>query len=454
MQSANEELLSGSEELQSLNEELETSKEEVQSTNEELTVLNQELFDRNEQLNLSRIYSESIVATTREPLIILDKDLRVKTANKSYYTKFDTNEENTDGRLFYELGNGQWDIPTLRVMLTKILTEERTINDFEIKQFFHNLGERILLLNASQIFRKNNPEQLILLAIEDVTEAKKMEEDQQLFTYELEKTVRERTAELKESNSSLKNSNTNLEQFATIASHDLQEPLRKIRTFSNLLKLRHSNDITEEAKLLISKIDLSAKRMSILIKDLLHFSKVLDTKAAFEKINLNQVLLNVIDEFDLLIQQKKAIVSHDPLPIIDAIPLQMNQLFSNLLNNALKFSKPPLHPVIHITSRFLTLEEVKKLPALMDDISYCEIIFQDNGIGFDKQFSEQMFLIFQRLNSQDDFEGTGIGLALCKGIVVNHHGEIYADSQDSLGTQFHIILPVEQGSKFIPWENQ
>jgi two-component system CheB/CheR fusion protein len=113
-----------------------------------------------------------------------------------------------------------------------------------------------------------------------------------------------------------------------------------------------------------------------------------------------------------------------------------------------------VHPVIHITSRLLTPEEVKKFPALTDEISYCEIIFQDNGIGFDKQFTEQMFQIFQRLNSRDDFEGTGIGLALCKGIVVNHHGEIYADTHKKHGTQFHIILPVEQGSKFIPWKNQ
>jgi two-component system, chemotaxis family, CheB/CheR fusion protein len=444
LQSANEELLSGSEELQSLNEELETSKEEVQSTNEELTVLNHELFDRNEQLNLSRIYAESIVATIREPLIILDRDLRVRTANKSYYIKFNTNEGDTDGKLFYELGNRQWDTPAIRKILAEILKEEKRITGFQMKQTFNIMGERTLLINASQIYRKDNPEQLILLAIEDVTEVKKLEEDQQIFTQELEKKVKERTAELKESNISLRHSNENLNQFATIASHDLQEPLRKVRTFANILNLRHSNDISEEAKVLLSKISLSAERMSVLIKDVLHFSKVLDSKNAFEKINLNEVLQHAIVEFDLLIHQKNAVVSHDPLPLIDAIPLQMNQLFSNLLSNALKFSKPQGHPIIHITSRLLPLEEVKKYAKLSVEISYCEIIFRDNGIGFDQQFSEQMFLIFQRLNSHEDFDGTGIGLALCKGIVVNHHGEIFADSQQGEGTQFHIILPMEQ----------
>ncbi len=444
LQSANEELLSGSEELQSLNEELETSKEELQSTNEELTTLNQELFDRNEQLNLSRIYAESIVATIREPLIILDKYMQVKTANRAYYSKFKTTEEVTEGKIFFTLENGQWNIPDLRTMLENILSEEGKISGFEIKQTFNALGERNLLLNASRIFRKDHSNELILLAIEDITEAKKLETELKLFAHELERQVTERTLSLKEANASLKHSNENLEQFATIASHDLQEPLRKIRTFANLVNQRYSNGITPEAKELLKKISVSAERMSTLIMDVLNFSKVLDSDSRFEQTDLNVILNKVIDDFDLLITQKNAVVSHDQLPVIQAIPLQMNQLFYNLLSNALKFTKPGLSPEITITAGLLPPEELKKHPTLTGKSPYYEIIFADNGIGFNKEFSEQIFLIFQRLNEHERFEGTGIGLALCKKIVINHKGEIYAEAKEHKGARFHVILPASQ----------
>jgi two-component system, chemotaxis family, CheB/CheR fusion protein len=444
LQSANEELLSGSEELQSLNEELETSKEEIQSTNEELTTLNQELFDRNDQLNLSRLYAESIVATVREPLIILDKNMIVKTANRSYYEKFKTTEEETEGKSFFDLENGQWSLPTLRAMLEKVLLKERVISGFEFKQVFSFMGERSLLLNATLFSRESIAEQLVLVAIEDVTDAKRLEAEQKLFTLELERKVVERTVALQDAIASLKHSNENLEQFATIASHDLQEPLRKIMTFANLLNKRHFNEIDNETNELLGKINQSAERMSALIKGVLNFSKVLDTKRKFEKTDLNEILLNVIGDFDLSIVEKKAEIKHDHLPIIDGIPSQINQLFYNLLSNSLKFSVTASSPIITITSRILTSTDVKKQPILNAQANYAEIIFADNGIGFDQQFAEQTFLIFERLNSWERFEGTGIGLALCKRIVLNHQGIIYAESKIGEGAQFHIILPVMQ----------
>ncbi|UAY53092.1 CheR family methyltransferase [Ferruginibacter albus] len=444
LQSANEELLSGSEELQSLNEELETSKEEIQSTNEELTTLNQELFDRNEQLNIARIYAESIIATVREPLIILDKNLVVKSANNSYYKKFRTSEEETEGKSFFEIGDRQWNIPALRSLLDKILYDEKKITSLEINQEFKAIGERIMLLNANRIFIKDNTEQLVLVAIEDVTEIKRIEAEKKDFMGKLEQLVSERTVELETANKLLKHSNENLEQFAAIASHDLQEPLRKIRTFANILNRRHSNEIKGQAKELINKINLSAERMSMLIKDVLNISRIIDSENVFEKTDLNQIMQFVIDDFDLLIKEKTALITYDELPIIEAIPLQINQLFYNLISNALKFSKPRVVPIINITCKNLTSADIKSDDNLNINSSYCEIIFSDNGIGFDKQFSEQIFLIFQRLHSKEQFEGTGIGLALCKKIVVNHHGAIYADSGEREGTQFRVILPLKQ----------
>jgi two-component system CheB/CheR fusion protein len=175
LQSANEELLSGSEELQSLNEELETSKEELQSTNEEIMIVNKELLDRNEQLNNARQYTEGIVNTIRDPLLILDTNLGVKRATSGFYNKFKTSEKETEGKYLYEINDGQWDIPKLRELLEDILPAKKELEDFEVTQVFSRLGKRSMCLNARRI-ENINGEQLILLAIEDITYKKKVEE--------------------------------------------------------------------------------------------------------------------------------------------------------------------------------------------------------------------------------------------------------------------------------------
>ena len=174
LQSANEELLSGSEELQSLNEELETGKEELQSTNEELTVVNQEMLGLNEQITASRDYADAIISTIREPLLVLDKNLRVKTANRSFYKTFHVNEQETEGKLIYDLGNRQWNIPQLRTLLEALLPEKESFFDFEVTHIFTDIGQRTMLLNAREIAREREKgkEKLILLAIEDITKKK------------------------------------------------------------------------------------------------------------------------------------------------------------------------------------------------------------------------------------------------------------------------------------------
>lgn len=174
LQSANEELLSGSEELQSLNEEMETSKEELQSTNEEITVINHELISLNELVTEERNYAEAIVETIHEPILILDKSLKITTANRSFYKTFRVKEEETEGKLIYELGNHQWNIAELRQMLETILPEKEKLVDFEVTHTFENIGERTMLLNAKAIQREDRSKNLILLAMKDITEQKKM----------------------------------------------------------------------------------------------------------------------------------------------------------------------------------------------------------------------------------------------------------------------------------------
>ena len=172
MQSSNEEVVSSNEELQTVNEELETSKEEIESANEELTTTNQELQTRNDLLNESYEFSQAITATIHEAMIVLDKNLRIKSANKSFYRIFGVKEEDTEGMFLFDLGNKQWDIPSLRKFLQEIVPKNFHFHDFEVAHNFPQIGEKIMLLNASRIIQKRHGEELILLSINDVTEVR------------------------------------------------------------------------------------------------------------------------------------------------------------------------------------------------------------------------------------------------------------------------------------------
>ena len=427
LQSANEELLSGSEELQALNEELETAKEELQSTNEELSSLNHELIDRFDQLSLSRKYTEGVFATIRDPLIVLDHKFNIVKATAGFYKKFKLTEQETEGKLLFDLLDKHWDIPPLKQYLENTTSENSSFNDFEITQHFPPpIGSRSLILNGRQIERADG-NKMILLAIEDITDKRKAEES---------------VRALKQVNEDLKHSNLELEQFAGIASHDLQEPLRKIMTFANIIHEKNLG-ISEEAKPYMRKIVASAKRMSGIIRDLLNYTRITDVGQLFLPTNLHSILKNVVNDFELIIKEKNAQVVIQELPVVPAIPLYMNQLFYNLTNNALKFSRKDVAPKIEISSKLLNKKELAELPDLNQRVNYTEITVKDNGIGFDEKYAEQVFDLFQRLGNGNEYPGTGIGLALCRKIVVQHAGKIYVDSVVNEGTTFHIVLPVQ-----------
>jgi signal transduction histidine kinase len=200
-------------------------------------------------------------------------------------------------------------------------------------------------------------------------------------------------------------------------------------------------DDKELAQKYFNKIYTSAKRMSTLINDVLNYSRLSKTGEQFEKTDLNKIVKDVLSDFELLIEQKQAVVTYSDLSVIKGIPLQLHQLFANLISNSLKFSE--VNPQITITARTLSTKEVQKYPRLIDDQPYMQLTFKDNGIGFEQQHADQIFIIFQRLNNQRTYSGTGIGLALCKKIVDHHNGIITAKSEPGLGATFTIILPVE-----------
>lgn len=437
LQSANEELQSSNEEMQSLNEELETSKEELQSTNEELMIVNQELIDKQEQLNAARHFAESIIETIREPLVILDKALCVISANAAFYKIFHVQDHEAEGKSFFELRNHQWENKQLHLLLQKVITEKIKVEDYEVTNNFEDIGTKTILLNARQVINRSNDNELILLAIEDITERKVVQQKMKSFSDDLEKEVKERTSDLMQSN-------MQLNQFVYIASHDLQEPLRKILTFCSRLQEKQKNILPADVKTYLNKIDGAASRMRKLIEELLEYSRLITYDKLFALTDLNVVLENVMNDFDLMIEEKKAKISSNNLPVIQAIPLQMNQLFYNLISNSLKFSQEDTIPVITITSNRLSEKQANKLFNGNTLTTYYEIIFRDNGIGFNQKYAEQIFIVFQRLHQNNEYSGTGIGLSIIKKIIETHHGKIVAEAKENVGATFHIILPAEQ----------
>lgn len=449
LQSANEELLSGSEELQSLNEELETSKEELQSSNEELLQINEELLNKQQQINISRNYTEAIVATLREPIVVLDTNLRIKNINRAFAKKYNIAKEEATGKLLYEIQNHLFDNIDMRAMLEKVLPQKTQLDDYQITVNLLPYGESIMLLNARQVTNETSKEQLILLAIEDITERRIIEKRLQVLSDGFEAKVADRTVDLVTSNkqleSTIKNlndANIQLQEYAYVASHDLQEPLRKILMFISRL-LGMQENISDEALLLLEKISKSSIRMNTLIKDLLAYSYLNNKDAQFVVTDLNVIISNILVDFELLIDERKYEIKVGELPIIHAIPLQMNQLFYNLISNALKFYKNDGSiSKLYISSRTMSPNQVKKHPELDVSLQYCEITIKDNGIGFSKQYADKIFTIFQRLHTSDVYTGTGIGLAIGKKIVENHKGIIFSKAEENVGAEFHIILPV------------
>lgn len=190
----------------------------------------------------------------------------------------------------------------------------------------------------------------------------------------------------------------------------------------------------------LQKIEYSASRMIGLIHDLLNYSSIQDRATSFTPVQLSKVVQNVVADFDLLVQEKEAVISLGTLPVIDAVPSQMNQLFYNLVGNALKFSREGAKPEISVTSENLSQEEIEK-HELDSSQTYVKITIADNGIGFDPGFGDRIFEIFQRLHNRESYTGNGIGLALCKRIVVNHGGIIEPFSVEGQGSRFEVILP-------------
>lgn len=364
--------------------------------------------------------SDAIVDTMRTPLLILDSGLRVQRANKAFYRLFQERPRTTESRLIYELGDGHWNIPELRQLLEEILPQRTEFEDYAVTQTFPSIGPRTMLLNAREVAPAGpNQMPVIVLAIEDVTERRAAEATVQRYTKELER------------------SNQALQDFAAIASHDLQEPLRKILMFGDRLRRSVQGGLEAKAEDSLARLLYSAQRMQTLINGLLEYARVTTRARPYEPVDLSAVADAVLSDLESALDRSGGAVTRDELPTVDADALQMRQLLQNLLGNALKFRREDVTPQIHIGQRSL------------ENGAQVELTVCDNGIGIETQHAERIFSVFTRLHGRNEFEGSGIGLAICRRIVERHGGSIHAAPDPKGGSVFTVTLPTRQNEEMV-----
>ncbi|MDX1471380.1 MAG: PAS domain-containing protein, partial [Flavobacteriaceae bacterium] len=335
-------------------------------------------------------------------------------------------------------------------LLRSVLESGKSISEEESRILIgsnENMREVIVDYRYSPLEEIDGTISGVMVTVNDVTEKVQVRKSLEKFSQDLEQKVKNRTEELFKANTELKSSiekleraNAELESFAYVSSHDLQEPLRKIQVFSSRIQESLEDGHADEIESDLKRIMNSATRMRNLIDDLLAFSLATDNTAEFVKLTLSEILDDVVDNLQEKIQAAEAKVKYNTKCKIEAIPYQIIQVFTNLIENSLKFTKDNKTSLIEISCETVKGSDTQ-LDMLKDDVQYSKIIYKDNGIGFDKKYEKRIFDLFQRLHRRDQYQGTGIGLAIVKKIIENHHGFIKAKGEINQGAQFTIYLP-------------
>jgi two-component system CheB/CheR fusion protein len=353
-------------------------------------------------------YAKSIVDTVREPMLVLDGKLRVKTASRAFYYTFGVSREATEGRFLYDLGNGQWNIPKLRTLLEEVLPLKKALQDFEIVHDFPTLGNRVMLLNARSLWREDDQTMLFLLAIEDITERKRIEEE-------------------------LLQSNEDLQRFAYAAAHDLRAPLNGALSLAQVLKKHLEGRLDPEDSKLLSMSIENMERLAKLMRDLLNYAEMGNAPQQYTPVPLEESLNIAIANLQHHIEQQGAIITIGTLPNVFVDRTHVALIFQNLISNAIKYRRTQA-PRISIDA--------------LQGSNDCQLSISDNGQGFNPKFATRIFEPFKRLHGPS-VTGSGIGLAISKRMVERMGGRIWAESTPGEGSTFYFTLPSEQKSNSV-----
>ena len=349
---------------------------------------------------LSRLIAlKGIIATIREPLLVLDETFRIKMASRSFYETFRVTPALTEGRLLYEIGDGQWDIPELRVLLDDVLSKDKAVENFEVRHDFPALGRLTMSLSARRLRREGNPTALILLALEDVTARKQIEEE-------------------------LLRSNEDAQRFAYVAAHDLRAPLNSAMMLLQLLQQKTEAKLRDDESQILALATANLQRLQALMSDMLAYAQV-GGAGKRTAVSLREPLQMALSNLQKDIEETGAQVNFGLLPTLRTDRYQLTLVFQNLISNAIKFrSDQP--PCLQIGAK--------------KEKGEWTVFIGDNGQGFDPQYAEQIFLPFKRLHGPDT-PGSGIGLATCKRIVERLGGRIWAEAAQGEGATFYFTLP-------------
>jgi PAS domain S-box-containing protein len=396
-------------------------------TSNELIRSNKKLEEQNFEFKRQTRFVQAIFDSILDVIAVVDKGYHYVSINNSAIEKYGIRREDIIGKHIVELFPSVADSGMYRD-LEKAMSGEFVYD----LSYSSRILQRIFQNYYVPLKDDEGSVYAVMIIGHDITDVLKATDN-----------VKEANDVLAQKNRELERSNQELEQFAYVASHDLQEPIRKIATYANKLLTRNKEQLSEETTTYLNRINNATKRMYELINGLLVYSRVTREGNLFVPTPIDNILKQVLNDFELKIAQKKAIVQYNRFPSIEAVPVQISQMFSNLISNSLKFSKPEVTPVIQISSSDLD-EEQKEFYQLHPKVRYLNIFYLDNGIGFEQQFADKIFELFQRLHHKHLYEGSGIGLSICKKIVTNHNGLIYAFSEPDKGVTFQIILPYTQ----------
>jgi light-regulated signal transduction histidine kinase (bacteriophytochrome) len=347
---------------------------------------------------------------------VLDSDLRVVKVNHSFYDSFKVTPEETIGNFIYDLGNRQWDIPKLRTLLEDILPKDDKFDGYEVEHEFPDIGHKSMILNARRIHQGGIGVQMVLLAIEDMTERKRAEGKVQALNQELERHVTE-----------LQVVNEELKTFSYAVSHDLKAPLITIGGFSRRLLEKYGDSLDEKGQQYLKMINTSSIQMEELIQDLLGFFSSGREAVNFSPLKMEKMVGEVFDQLKEMYPKRKIYLHVETMPDLKGDEAMITQVLVNLLSNAIKYTRPREVADIYVGGRI----EVER------NVYYVK----DNGIGFPVEDADKLFNAFERLQRTEEFEGTGLGLAIVKRVIERHGGVVWAEGKVGEGATFNFSIP-------------